>query len=45
MAVQIAKLLGADQIIAAGRNAARLAGLPPLRAARTTQRIVLSPQP
>jgi NADPH:quinone reductase-like Zn-dependent oxidoreductase len=35
MAVQIAKLLGADQIIAAGRNAARLAGLPPLGATGT----------
>jgi NADPH:quinone reductase-like Zn-dependent oxidoreductase len=35
MAVQIAKLLGADQIIAAGRNAARLAGLPSLGATGT----------
>ena len=32
MAVQVAKLLGAGQIIAAGRNAARLAGLPRLGA-------------
>jgi NADPH:quinone reductase-like Zn-dependent oxidoreductase len=35
MAVQIAKLLGAGQIIAAGRNAARLAGLPALGATGT----------
>jgi NADPH:quinone reductase-like Zn-dependent oxidoreductase len=35
MAVQIAKLLGADQIIAAGRNATRLAGLPSLGATGT----------
>ena len=32
LAVQIARLLGAGQIIAAGRNAARLAGLPRLGA-------------
>jgi len=35
LAVQIAKLLGADQIIAAGRGAARLAGLLPLGATGT----------
>ena len=35
LAVQIAKYLGADQVIAAGRNAARLAGLPPLGATGT----------
>jgi NADPH:quinone reductase-like Zn-dependent oxidoreductase len=35
LAVQIAKLLGADQIIAAGRNTARLASLPPLGATGT----------
>jgi NADPH:quinone reductase-like Zn-dependent oxidoreductase len=35
MAVQIAKLLGADQIIAAGRGADRLAGLPALGATDT----------
>ena len=35
MAVQIAKLLGAGQIIAAGRNATRLAGLPALGATGT----------
>jgi NADPH:quinone reductase-like Zn-dependent oxidoreductase len=35
LAVQIAKLLGAGQIIAAGRNAARLAGLPPVGATGT----------
>jgi NADPH:quinone reductase-like Zn-dependent oxidoreductase len=35
MAVQIAKLLGANQIIAAGRSADRLAGLPALGATGT----------
>ena len=35
MAVQIAKLFGADQIIAAGRGADRLAGLPALGATDT----------
>ena len=35
MAVQIAKLFGADQIIAAGRSAERLAGLPALGATDT----------
>jgi NADPH:quinone reductase-like Zn-dependent oxidoreductase len=35
MAVQIAKRLGAQQVVAAGRNAARLAGLPALGAAAT----------
>jgi NADPH:quinone reductase-like Zn-dependent oxidoreductase len=35
MAVQIAKHLGANQVIAAGRNAARLAGLPALGATDT----------
>ena len=35
MAVQVAKLLGAGQIIAAGRDAARLAGLPSLGATGT----------
>jgi NADPH:quinone reductase-like Zn-dependent oxidoreductase len=35
MAVQTAKLLGAGQIIAAGRNASRLARLPPLGATST----------
>jgi NADPH:quinone reductase-like Zn-dependent oxidoreductase len=35
LAVQIAKYLGAGQVIAAGRNAARLAGLPPLGATGT----------
>ncbi len=35
MAVQIAKLFGADQIIAAGRGADRLAGLPALGATHT----------
>jgi NADPH:quinone reductase-like Zn-dependent oxidoreductase len=37
MAVQIAKLLGAGQIIAAGRDAGRLAGLPALGATATVQ--------
>lgn len=35
MAVQVAKRLGATRIIAAGRNAARLAALPPLGATDT----------
>jgi NADPH:quinone reductase-like Zn-dependent oxidoreductase len=35
MAVQIARLLGADQVIAAGRRAGRLAGLPGLGATGT----------
>ena len=35
MAVQVAKLSGADQIIAAGRSAGRLAGLPALGATNT----------
>ena len=35
MAVQIAKRLGAHQVIAAGRNASRLAGLPALGATAT----------
>ncbi|MGH3122618.1 MAG: zinc-binding dehydrogenase [Streptosporangiaceae bacterium] len=35
MAVQIARLLGANQVIAAGRNAGRLAGLPALGATGT----------
>jgi NADPH:quinone reductase-like Zn-dependent oxidoreductase len=35
LAIQIAKLLGADQIIAAGRGAGRLAGLPALGATGT----------
>jgi NADPH:quinone reductase-like Zn-dependent oxidoreductase len=35
MAVQIAKRLGANQVIAAGRNASRLAGLPALGATTT----------
>jgi NADPH:quinone reductase-like Zn-dependent oxidoreductase len=35
MAVQVAKLVGADQIIAAGRSAGRLAGLPALGATDT----------
>ena len=35
MAVQVAKLFGADQIIAAGRSAGRLAGLPALGATDT----------
>lgn len=35
MAVQIAKRLGANQVIAAGRNAGRLAGLPALGATAT----------
>ncbi|WEO76573.1 zinc-binding alcohol dehydrogenase family protein [Cryobacterium sp. SO2] len=35
MAVQITKRFGADQIIAAGRDAGRLAGLPALGATRT----------
>jgi NADPH:quinone reductase-like Zn-dependent oxidoreductase len=35
MAVQIAKHLGADRVIAAGRNAGRLAGLPALGATGT----------
>jgi NADPH:quinone reductase-like Zn-dependent oxidoreductase len=35
MAVQIAKRLGANQVIAAGRNAGRLAGLPALGATGT----------
>ena len=35
MAVQIAKRLGAQQVIAAGRNASRLAGLPALGATGT----------
>lgn len=37
MAVQIAKLFGANRIVAAGRNAARLADLPPLGATDTVQ--------
>ena len=37
MAVQIAKLLGANQVIAAGRNTGRLAGLPALGATGTVQ--------
>ena len=35
MAVQIAKRLGAQQVVAAGRNASRLAGLPALGATAT----------
>jgi NADPH:quinone reductase-like Zn-dependent oxidoreductase len=35
MAVQIARLLGADQVITAGRRAGRLAGLPGLGATGT----------
>ena len=42
MAVQIAKLLGAGQVIAAGRDAGRLAGLPALGATGT---VVLSGDP
>ena len=37
MAVQIAKLLGANQVIAAGRDATRLAGLSALGATHTVQ--------
>jgi NADPH:quinone reductase-like Zn-dependent oxidoreductase len=37
MAVQIAKLLGAGQIVAAGRDRGRLAGLPALGATATVQ--------
>jgi D-arabinose 1-dehydrogenase-like Zn-dependent alcohol dehydrogenase len=43
MAVQVAKRLGAGQIIAAGRDTGRLAALPALGATATNHRTVLVP--